>query len=360
MDIGSIFPLYYNDMKVASQDDVIETPLGGKMLFSLCREALFLMASRLETSNKTVLLPAYTCDTVITPFKELGWKCIYYPVDLQLRIDTQAAMTLFDQSHASLIVVHPYYGKDLNDVEVAFLELIHEKGCKIAVDLTQCIFSSQRLQCVDFYLGSIRKWYAIPDGGYLESTNDAASFDADLKENSEYVSLQRDAMYLRGLYFRTGDEEVKNISRRINKMADRMVDVGIRPHKMSSFSCRLLIKESVKDNQKARFDNYKFLLDNIKVKDGWKILCDNLSEVTTAPLYFMFYVENRGELQRKLSEQHIYTPILWPVVYEEVLVNDTVKYIYDHILAIPIDQRYEENDMKKVVDLLNNQILQQC
>lgn len=354
MDIGSIFPLYDNELKIASKDDAFKASLDGKILFSLCREALFSMASRLETSNKTVLLPAYTCDTIITPFKELGWKCIYYPVDLQLRIDIQTAMTLFNQSHACLIVVHPFYGKDLNQEETAFLESIHEKGCKIAVDLTQCIYSSQRLECADFYLGSLRKWYAIPDGGYLEAINDATSFDSELMENTEYVSLQRDAMYLRGLYFQTGNEEIKNISRRINKMADRMVDVGIRPHKMSSFSCGLLIKEGVKDNQKARCANYKYLLDHLIVNDGWKILCDNMSEVTTAPLYFMLYVENRDELQRKLSEQHIYAPVLWPVVYEEVLVNDTVKYIYNHILAIPIDQRYGKNDMKKVVELLNN------
>ena len=53
-----------------------------------------------------------------------------------------------------------------------------------------------------------------------------------------------------------------------------------------------------------------------------------------------------------LSEQHIYAPVIWPVVYEEVLVNETVKYIYDHILAIPIDQRYDEGDMAKIVSII--------
>ena len=354
MDIGSIFPLYDADYKATSAESTMEASLKGKMLFSLCREALFSLARHLDTSNKTVLVPAYTCDTVITPFKELGWKCVYYPVDLQLRIDIQATMMLFDHSHAALIVVHPYYGKDLNEKEIAFLETIHEKGCKVAVDLTQCIFSSQRLQCADYYLGSFRKWLAIPDGGYLEFINDDLLFDENLEENTEYVSLQRDAMYLRGVYFQTGNEEIKSISRRINKMADRMVDAVIRPHKMSSLSYELLNKENVKDNQKARFANYRFLVDHIDPVVGRKVFCDNMSEVTSAPLYFMVYVENRSELQCKLAEQHIYAPVLWPVVYEEVLVNDTVKYIYDHILAIPIDQRYDENDMKKVVEFLKN------
>ena len=123
---------------------------------------------------------------------------------------------------------------------------------------------------------------------------------------------------------------------------------------MSSFSCGMLNKESVKDGQKARFANYRFLLDNIKVKDERMVFCDNMAEVTTAPLYFMLYAKNRSELQCKLADQHIYAPVLWPVVYEEVLVNDTIKYIYNHILAIPIDQRYDEGDMKKVVEFLNS------
>ena len=123
---------------------------------------------------------------------------------------------------------------------------------------------------------------------------------------------------------------------------------------MSSFSSKLLRKANLKNNQIRRFANYKYLLDNIKEKENCKMFCNNIEAITTAPLYFMLYVENRSDLQRKLAEHHIYAPVLWPVVYDEVLVNDTVKCLYDHLLAIPIDQRYDENDMQKVVDLINN------
>ena len=109
-DIGSIFPLYDKDLSVSSSRiNGEDTRL---VYFSLCREALFIIAQHLDSSNKVVLLPAYTCDTVITPFKEQGWTCVYYPVDLQLRIETQTVLDLYGQYNASLIVVHPYYGKD--------------------------------------------------------------------------------------------------------------------------------------------------------------------------------------------------------------------------------------------------------
>lgn len=353
MDIGSIFPLYDSDLDGLC-NNAEEDSQNGKILYSLCREALFSMASSIETSEKVVLLPAYTCDTVITPFKELGWRCLYYNVNLQLRIDTQSVLDLHDRYHATLVVVHPYYGKDLNEEEIAVLDRIHKQGCRVAVDLTQCLFSTQRLSCVDYYLGSFRKWFAIPDGGYLESRNGLNAFEGDLRENDEYVILQRDAMYLRGLYFKTSNEELKSISRRLNKKADSMVEFNIKPHKMSTISSKLLSKENIKNNQIRRFANYKYLLDHIKEKEYCKMFCNNIEAITTAPLYFMLYVENRSELQRKLAEHHIYAPVLWPVVYDEVLVNDDVKYLYDHLLAIPIDQRYDENDLQQVVYLINN------
>ena len=350
-DIGSIFPLYDSDL-MNSQSEYIDDLKDGKILLSLCREAIYAIARSLDSSEKIVLLPAYTCDTVIAPFKELGWKCVYYPVDLQLRIEVNATLDLYNQSQASLILVHPYYGKDLNDEEIALLETIHERGCKTAVDLTQCIFSHQRLQCVDYYLGSYRKWYAIPDGGYLESKDGVEMFDSELEEDEEFVTLQRDAMYLRGLYYQTDNEEVKSISRRLNKMAVEMTDFHITPHRMSAYSCGLLKNENARLNQERRYANYVFLLNGLKAVDGCEMLCDNLAEVTSAPLYFMIYVNDRSDLQRDLAEQHIYAPVIWPVVYDEVLINDTIKYIYDHILAIPIDQRYDKHDMGTIVDVI--------
>ena len=77
-----------------------------------------------------------------------------------------------------------------------------------------------------------------------------------------------------------------------------------------------------------------------------------MTEVSSAPLYFTIYVQNRAELQRDLIAAHIYAPVIWPLVVEDVLINDTIKYIYDHILAIPVDQRYDEMDMEKIVGVV--------
>ncbi|MBQ7490886.1 MAG: hypothetical protein IJT51_10270 [Bacteroidales bacterium] len=352
-EIGSIFPLYDTDLEI-SISEVHPVCHEGKILYSLCREALFELAQKAEVNNRIVLLPAYTCDTVITPFKESGWKCVYYPVDLQLRINVQSATDIYNKHHPSFIIAHPFYGKDLNETEIAFLKSLHEQGCKIVVDLTQCIFSSQKLPFVDYYVGSYRKWFAIPDGGYLQPKDNANDFTSVLDEYDDFISLQQDSMYLRGLYFETNNEEIKSISRRLNKMAVEMTDRNISPHRMSAFSYALMQKEDFLQNQKQRFENYKFLVEKLKSVSSCHVLCPNLTEISTAPLYFTIYTDYRTSLQRELAKHHIYAPVIWPVVYEEVLIDDTVKYIYDKLLAIPIDQRYDEKDMEKIADIIKN------
>ena len=347
-DIGSLMPLYDEDLVVAQtclQHEMQE----GVVLFSLCREALCAVAERLGSSEKKVLIPAYTCDTVITPFVEQGWTCYYYPVDLQLRVDTRAVEAMYEKHRPSLIVVHPYYGRDLNEQEIHLLEKLHGLGCKVIVDRTQCIFSTQRLSCVDYFVGSYRKWFAIPDGGYLWSRESIGDSFSTIGEFDDFVSLQRDAMYLRGRYYKTGDEELKGISRRLNKMAESMIDYRITPHRMSEFSQNLLRRSNWNWCQEKRMSNYSALLDGLRGIEGCKILCEDMKEVSSAPLYFVIYVEDRAELQHDLAAEHIYAPVIWPVVEKGVLINDTIQYIYNHILAIPVDQRYDETDMAKVV-----------
>ena len=68
-DIGSIFPLYDSNF-VGSGTETRISDAGSTVYYSLCREAFAVIARHLDDTNRKVLIPAYTCDTVITPFKE--------------------------------------------------------------------------------------------------------------------------------------------------------------------------------------------------------------------------------------------------------------------------------------------------
>lgn len=351
-EIGSIFPLPNVVISQAESEQLQYT--GNRIHYSLCREALCDIAHALDKTGKKVLIPAYTCQTVITPFEETGWQCEYYSIKRNLRIDLRSLENAIVKNNPSILVVHPYFGMDLNEEEIIILNGIKEKGVTIVLDLTQCLFSTKRYPFATFIVASYRKWMPIPDGGYLINNTDYIHITQPDTENKEFTEREIAAMYLRSQYFGNEEQRTKAISIRLSKSADHIADSNIAPHKMSQVAYNLLAKEDLEKNQRSRFDNYTYLFNNIQECEKITKVCKNMSDVTTAPLYFTIFVQNRPALQSILAQDSIYAPVIWPVEDESVLIDDEVRYIYEHILAIPCDQRYDENDMCRVVEVINN------
>lgn len=326
-EIGSIFPLYDKCQESGAHNNV----LSGRKLFSFCREAIYIIAKKEMANGKKAMLPKYTCDTVIAPFQELGYDYQFYPVYNDLTIDIPKAKEIFAVHHPNLMVVHPYFGMDLTKQEQDMLEEMHEGGCEIILDLTQCLFSTMRLPFIKYYVGSIRKWFAIPDGAFLETPDEMEDFGI---ENDEIVSLQTKAMKLRGEYFQTGDTNVKDESIRLSHEVERLMTRPITPHAMASVSKEILAFEDADAQQKIRIENYKRLYEGLKDVKDIELIAD-ISRLTTAPLFFPFRVDDISAMQKKLAKKAIYARLIWEME--------------DRILTITVDQRYDLSDMDRVV-----------
>ena len=194
----------------------------------------------------------------------------------------------------------------------------------------------------------------IPDGGYLINNTESVCISQPETENEDFTVREIAAMYLRGQYFGNGEQRTKAISIRLSKAADHIADRNIAPHKMSQVAYNLIVKEDLENNKKSRFANYTYLFNNIKESDKVTKVCYTMAAVTTAPLYFTIFVQDRPSLQRLLAQDSIYALVIWPIEDERGLIDDEIIYIYEHILAIPCDQRYDENDMLRAVEIINN------
>lgn len=350
-DVGSIFPL--EDIYSPSLEAPVDSAVSGVVQYSLCREALYDIAVHHRGVNNTVLIPAYTCQSVITPFIEAGWTCHYYNIEKDLRIDVAYLKGLNEQVKPTMIVVHPFYGMSLNDLESEALREIGETGVVIVMDLTHCIYAEPELDFVDYYVGSYRKWFPIPDGAFLKSDRADSHIPAPQKENVEFVTREADAMYLRGRYFETGTLQFKAISIRLSKLADHFADNHIEPHRMSSFSSERMQRQNGQEIKLKRRENYVFLFNHVKQNHNCTFVCPDSAEVLNTPLYFPIFVEKRESLQKALAESHVYAPVLWPLETTDVLISQDIRYIYDHILAIPCDQRYGGEEMVRIVRVIN-------
>lgn len=343
IDIGSIFPLYNKDIECPAlpvEDDAQH------YFYALCREILLDIAIHNADSNRCVLVPEYTCSTVTEPFFQLHWKVVTYKINKQLRIDTIDFANKVESEQPSVVIVHPYYGQDLNDIELNCLKQTKKQGYKLVMDITQCLYTKQYIDFAEYYVTSLYKWYPLVDGSVLITTED---FAGEKPESSNYVARQKEAMFLRGSYFETGSNYMKDISRRINKEAIAMNHTGLVAHSMSTFSRKLYRLADPKSVSTKRMANGIFLHNNIRFNDKIQQV---IATIDNAPIYYPIYCHDQLYVQKVLAAQQIYAPILWPID-PNINLSDESMWTYTHLLALPIDQRYSQQDLQRIIDTLN-------
>ena len=90
---------------------------------------------------------------------------------------------------------------------------------------------------------------------------------------------------------------------------------------------------------KARTENFLYLNEQFS-----KINKLNLS-VPEGAFMYPLYLENGAEIRKKLQQEKIYIPTLWPDVFDICKESD-LEYDYaKSILPIPLDQRYGKEEM---------------
>lgn len=357
-EVGSVFPLDTLEISPITRYTIDEFKdflgLNDCVLFlSLGRESFSIIA-RNHPQVKRVLLPTYTCQTVCDPFVELGWDIDTYLIDEKLRIDSQDLRERVNDFKPAVLVVHPFYGTTFNQEEITVLEEIKKQGVIVVADYTQSVYCKEHLYFADYIVASLRKWFDCPDGGYIFSTCHDLSAYSSLSEYTDFIIPQRESMYLRDFYFKTGNQNLKEISIRLNKQAVSGVEKNIYPHSLSDFGLNRLLNSSVEEFGRIRFKNYNYLYRCINQNEKIRFIYNDMDDLVSAPLYFPLFCENRSELQKQLALNKIYAPVLWPVPEYYKKLNDLSLYIYNHILAIPIDQRYGSSEMERICDVIND------
>ena len=67
----------------------------------------------------------------------------------------------------------------------------------------------------------------------------------------------------------------------------------------------------------------------------------------------VFVKERRKEFQSFLAKNDIYATIIWTCPEElQNKLTDVGRYIYDHILCIHCDQRYNLEDMERIYNVI--------
>ncbi|MCM3610430.1 hypothetical protein M4S82_04140 [Planococcus sp. MERTA32b] len=352
MEIGSEFWL-----DILPEQTSVELPgylkrYGDIALTASGSSALTLLLRQIQPKSKTALLPAYICESVIEPFLEEGYVCHYYEVDENLMPDIESIKS---RKEVGVFLHLGYFGfpvnANLSDVLAAF----KRESVLIIEDVTHSLFSNYELSRLnDFYIGSIRKWLGVPSGGFLAAST--GKLDASLEEDFAFANKRLAALLTKGEYIRTKNMELKTAALRKISEAEQLLKENFSPWQIDGLSMEIISALDAEELKQKRKSNYLALYSGIQNIQGVKPLFA-LSDERVCPLFFpvMIKKEERGRIRGRLTEEGIYCPIHWPLPPQlETEKLGTTKAVFDEILSIPCDQRYGEDDMKRIVSVLES------
>lgn len=385
MEIGSIYEIDPHAAAAAEEMRgktlrLKETEKYGKEHICLTasgREAIALALESLERNRpkiaKRCLLPAYMCDTVFFPFERAGWDIHFYHLNKELAADEESLRAQIEHIRPGLLFIHPYYGVDTWKPMRSLLHAWREQGICIMEDVTQAYYLEEAGQEADYVVGSLRKWYAVPDGGFVAANE--ALLKEPLQPNTEFTEKRMELLtqkweYLHGAGSHEEKKALKADYLSKNRAMEEWLDAYAGIGALSLEAAAILAEVDEQEAKEKRNANYKYLCRHLVGKeqfvpilpiDGMQVVSDGsaaddrqwMADNATAPLYFAIYAKDRADLQKFLTQRDVYAPVLWPIGREnEDCLNEEERYIYEHMLALPMDQRYGLEEMQHIVELL--------
>ena len=310
-------------------------PVKGCLVFS-GRTAIETVLKELPHAKKAVL-PSYCCDSMIEPFRRAGIIIEFYPVRYEdgLQIDAQIPQD------ADILLWCNYFGyhtpmPDLLDFK--------KRGGLVIEDITHSLLSSSPYNSQsDYLVASIRKWEPINCGGYCAAVNGDLKHTPTLMPPSNFVDNKTSAMNMKTEYLNDLDEQKKQqflamFGESNHWLAENYLELAIDP-----WSEEYLTHVDAKEQKRIRRSNAHVLYEGIKNKVQFLFSEEDMD----CPLFVPVVIPNRNEVRKILTENRIYCPVHWPK-REGCCSN-----LYDLELSLICDQRYNEDDMRRIVSVIS-------
>lgn len=279
---------------------------------------LYLFRSR---DIKKIYIPYFLCNSISETCKKYQFNFEYYNIDKNF--DPIFNTTLKEREY--LYIVN-YYGQFSNKKILKFKRLFNN----IIIDNVHAFFQKPVNGIDTIY--SCRKFFGVPDGAYL-ATN--IKMDDTLE-----IDISTNRMgHILGRFEGTASDFYADF--KINE--DSFKEMPLRS--MSTLTHNLLRNINYNYVINTRNKNYQHLSKHLKKINKLALM------TPIAPYSYPFYCEDGIAIKKKLAEKKIYIATLWPNVLDlegTMLEKEYTK----NILPLPCDQRYNRDDMTRIIDHL--------
>lgn len=269
-----------------------------------------------------IYIPYYTCNVVLDAVKKINIAYQFYDVDVQLN-----PVLDFTVAPNECLLYTNYFGLKENTVKA-----LKEKIDNLIVDNAQAFFSVALPGVDTFY--SCRKFFGVPDGAYLQlSSEDRLSLTSDVSVSRFSHLIKRIDL---GAEHGYADFIANNVDLEDNEIKN-----------MSALSRRMMKSIDYEACLEARNDNFNYLHRSLSSYNELAVDPDSVN----GPMAYPLLVPHQG-LKTRLIAQKIFVPTYWPNVLNWVSSDSDEFYLAEHLLALPIDHRYDRDDMNRIIDTL--------
>lgn len=307
--------------------------------YSSGRAALYQILRSIKNENiNKVFLPDYLCHTIIDAIKKAGYDYCFYELDGEFKATVQSLENAGFRDGDIILMINYFGIQNLESIS-KLIKVSYPSSILIEDDVQAYYAYIETNHYVDYKFTSLRKTFAIPDGGLVctkhimpeaSNLNTFASYKIEagiLKYNREHNNV-KDEHYLA-----------------LFKEGEIFIDYNYDSI-MSHDSKELYAGTDIQKVKKQRQNNASYLiqgLESLSIKPLMEI------EVDSTPLFIPIYLKDRDKVRYRMFENEIYCPIHWPIVDLELKKG---KEMVEHELSLIVDQRYSENDMNMILDCI--------
>lgn len=278
----------------------------------------------IESRNiKKVRFPKMMCDSNDKVLSNYDLNVRYYSIGSDLKMED---ITLDEDEW--LYVVN-YYGQ-LTDEYIMSLK---KKYDRIILDNAQAYFH-RPVKGIDTVY-TCRKFFGVADGAILYTD---AKLDRQLPVDESFGRMN----FLLGRFERTASEFYGEYAANNDMFFDEPVK------RMSRLTENILHGIDYGLIERKRTENFRTYHEALASVNKLELI------IPSGAFMYPLYIENGRAIRKKLQDMKIYIPTLWPNVLENCTESDAEYDMAENILPLPCDQRYSHNEIKYVIEAINN------
>lgn len=280
------------------------------------RNALLFILMNLKP--RKIYLPYYICDSVLESVRKMNISIDFY----EIQKDFEPKVPSNYKKNDSFLYVN-YFG--IND---SIVEKLSKKLKNLITDNSQAFFCKP-YKTPTFY--SPRKFFGVPDGAYLY-------LDVYNVENLEREVSHHKCSHLLKRIDLNASDGYNDFKKSEQSFSNQPVK------RMSKLTERLLCSIDYTFVKSKREENFIYLHENLNDLNELNLDLNKLN----GPMIYPFLIQ-KDRLKTYLNKNKIYIATYWEDVLNKVKKEMYEYYLIKNLIALPIDQRYDINDMDKII-----------